>query len=342
MLAMLVNVVRRLGRKTAFGAQRAHDGRNIGQLVKRVALRALVFTKRSADHVGGREVENLGLQGTLLANFRDTKPSYSNQDGRREDDKQLKPAFHARTLRPKPRRVEWKAALGLTAALALGGCAWIPWHPFGTPLTAEKKAEAKVEVASADTLHAVQEAVHKFNYAMELVKLGNLLAVDVAGEQARIAEQQLDQVLGQPRIGDDAKWRDLIVRLASDNAKTRETAQRENAAVNERNASLSADLDGVKKKLEAKEKEAMQYAAEKEHTADLFLKLCWGVGIYLAFRLLGQLLAFLAHFNPAFAAPAAMVNAIDSPALLSLWHRAESKVAAVAAAAVQPPNQPKP
>lgn len=221
-----------------------------------------------------------------------------------------------------------KLSLTACALLTLAGCAWIPWHPFGTPLTDEKKAEAKVEVASADTLHAVQEAVHKFNYAMEQVKLGNLLAIDVAAEQARMAEQMLDQVLGQPKVGDEAKWRALMLGLVSDNVKTREAAQRENVAVNERNAGLSSELDDVKKRLEAKEKEALRYAAEKEHTADLFLKLCWAVGLYLAFRFSGQVLALLAHFNPAFAGPAALWASIDSPALHSLLHRAETKVAA--------------
>lgn len=217
--------------------------------------------------------------------------------------------------------------LALALAAVLSGCAYTPWHPFGTPITSEKVAQERVVVAERAALGSAQELVHKFNYAIEQVRLGNVLAVDVASAQAREAEQLLDQALGAPLVGDEAKWRDLVIRLVSDNSKIRTDAQAEDAKNFSRLAKLSTALDERSRDLSAAEKRVTEYAAEKEKIADRYNKVLWVVGGLFLLYFLGQILAMLAHFNPAFEAASNTVNAIISPALHSIAAKAKRAVA---------------
>jgi hypothetical protein len=206
------------------------------------------------------------------------------------------------------------------AALFLSGC-FSPWHPFGTPVSRAEKAADKVEVASHNALVSSQEAVHKFNFALEAVRSGNLLALDVAQEHGRIAESLLDQVLGQPKVGEVQKWRDLVMRLVSENEKIRTAAEKENAKNFSKVSELSSLLEDRSKALEIANRKANEYAADLQAFKDKFYKVLWVIGGLVFLYFLGQILQFLANFNPAFETAANAVNAIVSPAL----HSAASK-----------------
>lgn len=224
-----------------------------------------------------------------------------------------------------------KVRIGVLAAallFVLAGCSWIPWHPFGTPLTAEKKAEAKENTARADVVSGAQAAIHKASYALDLALVGNPRALALARDFLNDGESLIDQAEGAPSARNETAWRDLVARLASDNAKVRASAEKENAANDKRIAEISDKLAAAMKATEAAEARALKYAAEKEQVAGWFLKLCWISGILLALYFSGQILAFLAHFNPAFAGASRIINSIVSPAMHSLLHRAESAIAA--------------
>lgn len=199
--------------------------------------------------------------------------------------------------------------------LCFAGCSYVPWHPFGTPLTSEKKAEEKVDKSERQLMFAAQEAVHKFNFAIDLAKAGNLRAIDVAEEQGRYAQAALDQALGTPKIGDDQKWHDLVARLVSENAEVREKAEKENVKSNSKIADLSADLESMRKKLTTAENKALEYAGEKEKIADHFLKICWVLGGLAFVWVLSQLLRVAANFVPALAPFSAIANGVVAPAM---------------------------
>lgn len=176
---------------------------------------------------------------------------------------------------------------------------------------------------------AAQTSVHKFNFAIEQAKLGNILAVDVAVSQGWEAEQLLDQVLGAPRVGEEAEWRDAVLRLVSDSAETREAAQREEKKRFSRVSEVSKQLEDRSASLAEAHSEVTAYAKEKEAVLDRYHKLILVAGIFLAVYFSGQVLAFLAHFNPAFETASNAVNAIISPALHSAASKARKALVAV-------------
>ena len=92
-------------------------------------------------------------------------------------------------------------------------------------------------------------------------------------------------------------------------------------------AQLSQDLDAKDQDLDRANKKVLEYAKEKEAIADRFLKLCWAVGILVGLYFLGQVLQFLANFNPAFQNAANLVNTFVSPVLHSGFHKARQALA---------------
>ncbi len=213
--------------------------------------------------------------------------------------------------------------------LFLGGCSIFPWHPFGTPVTKAEKAAEKVELAAQQALTSAQEATHKFNYALREAKIGNPLALDVAIDQGRIAESLLDQVLGQPKVGDEQKWRDLVLRLVSENEKVRKGAQQENEKNLSDLSKLSKVLEERTQALDAANKKAIDYAAELQAFKDKFFKVLWIIGGLVFLYFLGQILQLLANFNPAFETAANAVNAVVSPALHSAASKARKSAARI-------------
>lgn len=229
-------------------------------------------------------------------------------------------------------RLKWQRVVAgplVAFVLLFSGCSVFPWHPFGTPISKAEKAAEKVEVASQKALSSAQEATHKFNYAIREAKLGNPLALDVAIDQGRIAETLLDQVLGQPKVGDENRWRELIMGLVSENEKIRKAAQAQNEKNFSEVSKLAQVLEEKSQALDAANKKAVDYAAELQSFKDKFFKVLWIGGALVGLYFLGQILQFLANFNPAFETAANAVNAVVSPALHSAASKARKSAARI-------------
>jgi len=203
----------------------------------------------------------------------------------------------------------------------LCGCSLIPWRPFGSPLTREAKAEQNVLKAKESAGDGLVEEVSKTSFAIELAAQGNPNALAVAQQHVRVAKNLAYQVFGSPTIVNEEGWKSLIDRQSSLDVKIREEANKENDKRLKELAKLSTDLEKKDGELKKAQDKVVEYAKEKEAIADKFLKLCWIVGILFTLYFLGQILQFLAHFNPAFESAANVVNSIVSPAL----HSAASK-----------------
>jgi hypothetical protein len=208
----------------------------------------------------------------------------------------------------------------------LTGCSVFPWHPFGTPLTREKAAEQRVEVARDKAGSALVEETHKTRAAIEIAQT-NPLGLPVALQHSRTAVTLADQIHGAPTVIDEVKWQELINRQTSLDAKIREAANAENSGRIRQIAQLSQDLEVKDRDLDRANKKVLEYAKEKEAIADRFLKLCWAVGILVGLYFLGQVLQFLANFNPAFQNAANLVNTFVSPVLHSGFHKARQALA---------------
>jgi hypothetical protein len=201
------------------------------------------------------------------------------------------------------------------------GCQLIPWHPFGSPLTREQTAQQNVLKAKESAGNGLVEEVSKAAFAVDAAIAGNPNALPVAQQHVRVAKNLATQIFGTPTVVNEEGWKSLIDRQTSLDAKIRDAANQENSKRVSQIAKLSDDLASRDAKLEVAEKKAMEYAKEKEAIADRFLKFIWIIGGLFALYFLGQILQFLAHFNPAFESAANVVNSIVSPAL----HSAASK-----------------
>jgi len=201
------------------------------------------------------------------------------------------------------------------------GCQWIPWRPFGSPITREQTAQENVLKAKESAGDGLVEEVSKTAFAVDSAIAGNPNALSVAQQHARVAKNIAVQIFGSPTVVNEEGWKNLIDRQTSLDDKIRAAANQENSKRISQLAKLSDDLAEKDHKLELAEKKVLEYAREKEAIADKFLKLCWIAGGLLFLYFLGQILQFLAHFNPAFESAANVVNSIVSPAL----HSAASK-----------------
>lgn len=201
------------------------------------------------------------------------------------------------------------------------GCQWIPWHPFGSPITREQTAQQNVVKAKESAGNGLVEEVSKAAFAIDSAIAGNPNALPVAQQHVRVAKNLATQIFGAPTVVNEEGWKSLIDRQTSLDVKIRDAANQENTKRISQLAKLSDDLAAKDAKLEAAEKKVLEYAKEKEAIADRFLKFIWIVGGLFALYFLGQILQFLAHFNPAFESAANVVNSIVSPAL----HSAASK-----------------
>jgi hypothetical protein len=183
-------------------------------------------------------------------------------------------------------------ALGASSVLSLlllcactsgSGTKWyapLTWFS-GAPAQAVDTAKRQEATAEHAALEATQAAVYRFNFALEQYKAGNLLALAVAMDAGAQAQQLLDQVLGAPKVGEVAKWRDLVARLISDNADVRAAAQRENAKQSAAVEKLSAALDRAQEKTAAIETK-LRVAYDRENALANELRaqraLLWSAG----------------------------------------------------------------
>jgi len=215
-------------------------------------------------------------------------------------------------------------ASSVALVLLLVGCSIFPsgWRPFGTPLTQEKKVQAKEDAAKNDVLKGAQEDVHKANTALESAPADNR-SVQVAKDFTGEAQALLDQANGAPTAGVQTQWHDIVARLLSVDTTIRVKAEAERRSDAERMGGVAdrlADAVGAKEKAEAKVRD---YAVKNEHLADLVRKAAWILGILAAFWLLGQLLSIGSRFTPALAGASKLINGVVAPAVSFAAHRAE-------------------
>lgn len=222
----------------------------------------------------------------------------------------------------------------LCLALLAGGCSYIPWHPFnlGNPVAQAEAAGKKEQAAERQLFFSAQELVHKADYALSKKPPGDLV-VDVARAQLRVAEQALDQALGQPKLSEESKWTDLVDRLTSDNAKVRARAAEDNADALSRIEKLSQKLQDAEQAKTRADDRALKTAAELQSLKDNVLKWAWGIGALFLLYFLGQILQFIASFNPAFETASNLVNTFVSPALHAAAHKARRAASAAVSAA---------
>jgi hypothetical protein len=214
-------------------------------------------------------------------------------------------------------------------ALLLSGCAYIPWRPFGSPITRSETAAQRVEEAKDRAGAALVEEVYKVSAAIDAASAGSPHGVAVARSHATTAKTLATQIFGPPQVVDEAKWRDLIDRQTSLDDHVRALADAENTKRIGQIAVLSKDLAMKDAALDEANAKVLKYAAEKEAIADKFLKFCWVVGGLFALYFLGQFLQLLASFNPAFQSAANLVNTFVSPVLHSGFSKARKAAAAV-------------
>lgn len=201
------------------------------------------------------------------------------------------------------------------AAMSFSGCAYLPWHPFGTPLSAEKRAEQRVVEAKARAGDALVEEVHKTKFAIDAAVSGAPESLNVAQQHARTAVTLVDQIHGSPTVIDETKWQDLIARQTSFDERVRRLANQESARRVTQLAKTSSDLEDKTSALASANRRASEYAAEKEAIADRFLKVCWIVGAIVSVFLAARLLGFLAQFFPALAPASQVIGSVVSKVL---------------------------
>lgn len=202
----------------------------------------------------------------------------------------------------------------LLLVFLISGCA-LPFHPFGTPVSAVKKDQQKVDQAEIKVGVALQEEIHKVDTAIDQSIAGNPHGLQVAKSHSVTAKSLAGQLFGAPSVGDEQRWRDLILRQTALDDAVRAEANKENARRIETIAKLSTDLEVKTAKLEQAEQRALDYAGQLQAFKDKVMKWVWIVGALFALFFLGQFLQLLAHFNPAFHTAANAVNAIVNPVM---------------------------
>jgi len=209
---------------------------------------------------------------------------------------------------------------------AASGCQWIPWRPFGSPITREQTAQQNVAKAKESAGDGLVEEVSKAAFAVDSAISGNVHALPVAQKHVRVAKNLATQIFGNPTVINEEGWKNLVERQTSLDDKVRLAANDENDKRIAKIAKLSSDLADKDEKLIEAERKIVEYAKEKEAISDKFLKFCWIVGGLFALYFLGQGLQLLASFNPAFETASNVVNSIVSPALHSAASKARKAI----------------
>lgn len=217
--------------------------------------------------------------------------------------------------------------------LLFTGCSIFHWHPFGTPLTREAKAQANQAQARVNVLGKVQELVHETGEVLEVAP--DSPAVLEARDFNADAQALIDQSQGAPSAGDVAKWRDLALGLLSADAGERKAAQLERARQRDQIGQVSSRLVDTSVKLAKSEAKVAAYAADNERLADWIRRALWVGGAIVVFIFLGNILAFAAKFYPPLAVASHVVNGLATP-LHTLLHTSLVRVERGVAAAKTP------
>ena len=145
------------------------------------------------------------------------------------------------------------------------GCQWVPWHPFGSPITREQTAQQNVVKAKESAGNGLVEEVSKAAFAVDAAIAGNANALTVAQQHVRVAKNLATQIFGAPTVVNEEGWKGLIDRQTSLDVKIRDAANQENSKRISQLAKLSDDLAAKDAKLEAAEKKVLEYAKENYH-----------------------------------------------------------------------------
>jgi hypothetical protein len=206
--------------------------------------------------------------------------------------------------------------LGFTLSI-LAGCAWLPTglRIGGTPVEKLEKKNADEEAKKKELMRKSQEAAHKAQTALKEAPPSR--PVEVADDFLDEAVDSLDQALGQPMVGDMADWKSLAIRLLSDDAKVRATAEKERDQDRKEVAALSEKLAKATAAKDAAETKAIDYAKKTDAIADILRK-----GVFVAVGLfalwaLSQVLTIASKFVPQLSAVSGLVNMIAAPAVHS-------------------------
>ena len=213
--------------------------------------------------------------------------------------------------------------LGLLS-FALAGCMALPriFNPFPSPIEKFDKKEQKETDAQNKVLDQAQEAVHKAEAAANAGVPSR--AKDVSLDFLRQAKALLDQVRGTPTAAQVAAWSDLVARLLSENAEIRAKAEADRQADAVKVAEIADKLAAATAEREKAAAKIREYALENEKLADLVRKIYWIGGSLAGLWLIGQGLALVARFNPAFGAASAVVNSVAAPAVQYVYTRAQT------------------
>lgn len=209
-------------------------------------------------------------------------------------------------------------------AVLLAGCVGLPsgWSPFKTPVEKFDKKAAQQAEAQVSALQQARAAVHQAWMALQTGTSER--AREVADNFLRDGKALMDQVLGAPTLAQETAWRDLVVRLMSENAAIRAKAENERRADAARAAEAADKLAALTAEKERASAKVREYALENERLADMVRKVVWVGGGLAGLWILGQVLALVARFNPALGGISAAVNAVAAPAVQYAYNRAQT------------------
>lgn len=228
-------------------------------------------------------------------------------------------------------RRAFSVQLSAFVLLLLAGCALWPstWRVGKTPLEKAQERQERAAAANHALLQQTQRDLHQAEHvfaqapASRPVSIGRGLLAD--------ARASLDQAIGAPAAAEDAGWRELAMRLVSDNIAVQIEAQRELDAQRRETAAVSdRAARAVAAAWEAKQ-EALAYAADREQLADFAAKLKLGFYGLVALIVLGTVLSVVARFFPAVGLAAKVVNGVVTPGITWAAQRAEEGLQRVGA-----------
>lgn len=185
----------------------------------------------------------------------------------------------------------------------------------------EDKISKRVQIEVAKVLEALKSAPQENR------------AVKVATRAAENAQNMLNQAAGPISAEDLAALKETVQNLLSENAELRATGERQQAAAEVINTSLSGALDDSrsreKEMTEKLQQSDLRYQAEAEKSRRLVF---WGCVIVGGWILL-QLLAGVSRFFPQLAPVAQLAGMVSAPVVQSLYNRATTAVGQAIASA---------
>lgn len=223
--------------------------------------------------------------------------------------------------------MRWFAAIFILCLLA--GCATtagrgsrlLPWNWFApdhaTQLQHQQETTQEIE---DEVAKRVQIEVEKVVLALKAARQDDR-GVQVAQRAAENAQQLLTRANGQVSAEDLAKLKETVQNLLSENADLRARGERQQAAAEAINLTLSGSLDESRtrestltEKLQESDK---RYQAEAEKSRRLLFWVCIGIGSWL----LLQLLSGASRFFPTLAPVARVAGLVSAPVVQAAYEK---------------------